>query len=87
MLTFRWYYIEVIGWPSNITKLSVTMLRTAEKNLTQEGLALKADISRTHISHTEADNANKSPSPDILFRICEVLDIEPYKLFLEDKEK
>ena len=57
------------------------------KNLTQEGFALKADISRTHISHTEADNANKSPSPDILFRIREVRDIEPYKLFLEDKEK
>ena len=54
-----------------------------KKNLTQEGLALKANISRTHISHIEAENINKSPSLDILFRICEVLEIEPYKLFVE----
>lgn len=58
-----------------------------KKNLTQEGLALKANISRTHISHIEAENVSKSPSLDILFRICDVLDIEPYKLFVEiDKE-
>ena len=56
-----------------------------KKNLTQEGLALKANVSRTHISHIEADNVNKSPSLDILFRICEVLEIEPYKLFMENK--
>ena len=54
-----------------------------KKNLTQEGLALKANISRTHISHIEAENVNKSPSLDILFRICDVLEIEPYKLFIE----
>ena len=56
-----------------------------KKNLTQEGLALKANVSRTHISHIEADNVNKSPSLDILFRICEVLEIEPYQLFVENK--
>lgn len=54
-----------------------------KKNLTQEGLALKANISRTHISHIEAENISKSPSLDILFRICDVLDIEPYELFIE----
>ena len=57
-----------------------------KKNLTQEGLALKANVSRTHISHIEADNVNKSPSLDILFRICEVLEIEPYMLFIEPKQ-
>ena len=56
-----------------------------KKNLTQEGLALKANVSRTHISHIEADNVNKSPSLDILFRICEVLEIGPYMLFIEPK--
>lgn len=57
-----------------------------KKNLTQEGLALKANVSRTHISHIEADNVTKSPSLDILFRICEVLEIEPYMLFIEPKQ-
>ena len=56
-----------------------------KKNLTQEGLALKANVSRTHISHIEADNVNKSPSLDILFCICDVLEIEPYMLFIEPK--
>ena len=56
-----------------------------KKNLTQEGLALKANVSRTHISHIEADNVSKSPSLDILFRICEVLEIEPYLLFVDNK--
>ncbi len=55
-----------------------------KKNLTQEGLALKANISRTHISHIEAENVMKSPSLDILFRICEILEIEPYQLFIEN---
>ena len=58
-----------------------------KKNLTQEGLAIRANISRTHISHIEAENVNKSPSLDILFRICEVLEIEPYKLFIDSEEK
>lgn len=56
-----------------------------EKHLTQEGLAQKAHISRTHISHIEASNVTKSPSLDILFRICAVLAIEPYQLFMEDR--
>lgn len=58
-----------------------------KKNLTQEGLAIRANISRTHISHIEAENVNKSPSLDILFRICEVLEIEPYRLFIDNEEK
>ena len=58
-----------------------------KKKLTQEGLALRANISRTHISHIEAENVSKSPSLDILFRICDVLEIEPYKLFIENTEE
>ena len=58
-----------------------------KKNLTQEGLALKANISRTHISHIEAENVMKAPSLDILFRICEILDIQPYQLFIENDNK
>ena len=58
-----------------------------KKNLTQEGLALKANISRPHISHIEAENVMKAPSLDILFRICEILDIQPYQLFIENDHK
>lgn len=57
-----------------------------KKNLTQEGLALKANISRTHISHIEAEHVHKAPSLDILFRLCSILSIEPYQLFLEKAE-
>lgn len=58
-----------------------------KKKLTQEGLALKANISRTHISHIEAENVIKAPSLDILFRICQILDIQPYQLFIENDHK
>ncbi|WP_369282714.1 helix-turn-helix domain-containing protein [Oscillibacter sp. GMB15532] len=54
-----------------------------KRHLTQEGLALKANISRAHISHIEAEGVHKVPSLDILFRLCAVLCIEPYQLFLE----
>jgi len=54
-----------------------------KQHLTQEGLALKANVSRTHISHIEAENVHKVPSLDILFHICLILRIEPYQLFLE----
>ena len=54
-----------------------------KRHLTQEGLALKANISRAHISHIEAEGVHKVPSLDILFRLCAVLRIEPYQLFQE----
>lgn len=54
-----------------------------KRHLTQVGLAMRANVSRTHISHIEAENVHKAPSLDILFRICHVLRIEPYQLFLE----
>ena len=58
-----------------------------KKHLTQEGLALKANISRTHISHIEAENVNKSPSLDIIFRIATILNVEPYELFKSIDQK
>ena len=54
-----------------------------KKRLTQNGLALKVNVSRAYISHIEAEGVEKVPSLDILFRICKVLNIEPYKLFTE----
>ena len=54
-----------------------------KKHLTQEGLAMKANVSRTHISHIEAENVRKAPSLEILFRICAILGIEPYQLFMK----
>lgn len=58
-----------------------------KQHLTQEGLALKANISRVHISHIEAENVHKVPSLDILFRICSILRIEPYQLFVPPSEE
>lgn len=38
---------------------------------------MKANVSRAHISHIEAEGVRKVPSLDILFRLCAVLGIEP----------
>lgn len=54
-----------------------------KRHLTQEGLAIRANISRAYISHIEADRMNTGPSLDILFRLCTILNIEPYQLFTE----
>jgi len=54
-----------------------------QKHLTQVGLAMKANISRTYISHIEAEKVEKMPSLDVLFRICRILDIEPHQLFID----
>ena len=57
------------------------------KHLTQVGLSMRANVSRTHISHLEAKNVSKAPSLDMLFHLCEVLEIEPYQLFIEQEEE
>lgn len=57
-----------------------------KRHLTQEGLALRANISRAHISHIEAENVHKVPSLDILFRLSTILGIEPYQLFMGRKD-
>ena len=50
-------------------------LRKARENadLTQEQLALDADVDRTYISMLE--NNKKSPTVDMLFRLCDAMDI------------
>ena len=50
-------------------------LRKARENadLTQEQLALDADVDRTYISMLE--NNKKSPTVDMLFRICDAMDV------------
>ncbi len=58
-----------------------------KKHLTQVGLSMKANVSRTHISHLEAENIIKAPSLDMLFHLCEVLEIQPYQLFIEPDEE
>lgn len=51
------------------------------RNLTQEELAERVDVSRTHISNIEATRVDKSLSLDLLFDIAEVLSIDVAKLF------
>lgn len=49
------------------------------KRMTQLQLAEQIDISRTHISAIELGNVGISF--DVLFKMCEVLEITPDKLF------
>ena len=50
------------------------------KNLTQEQLAERLDISRQHLGAIEAPNMARAFSLDLLFKIAEELEIEPYLL-------
>ena len=54
-----------------------------QHGLSQEKLAEKVDISRTHMSRIET--ADCAVSLDVVFGLAEALDIEPSKLF-ENKE-
>ena len=47
--------------------------------MSQSRLAEKIDISRTHMSRIET--ADCAVSLDIVFKICDVLEISPKKLF------
>ena len=49
--------------------------------LTQEQLAEKAGIERSRLSKTEI--AWIGTSLDVVFKIAEALNVEPYKLFVE----
>ena len=49
------------------------------RGLSQETLAEKADIGRTHLSRIEI--ADCAPSLDVVYEIADVLGVEPYKLF------
>lgn len=50
-----------------------------QKRLSQEQLAELINISRTHMSRIET--AECAVSLDVVFEICDVLDIKPNKLF------
>jgi len=52
-----------------------------KKRLTQEALAERVSISRTHLSNIEATNTEKSLSLEVLFDIADELDIEVGKIF------
>ncbi len=49
------------------------------KRLTQLQLAEKIDVDRSHISAIELGNVGVSF--DVIFKLCEVLDIKPKDLF------
>ncbi len=53
-----------------------------KKGMTQEELAEKVGISRSHLSAIEAPNIIKAFSIELLFDIAAALEIEPYKLLI-----
>ncbi len=52
-----------------------------EADLTQEQLAFAAKVDRTYISQLENDH--KSPTVDILFRLCDAMGIAASGLLLQ----
>ena len=52
------------------------------KNESQESLAKKAEISRTHLSDIENDNAD--PTGPIMFRIAKALGVSLDTIFFDD---
>ncbi|MCI9191314.1 MAG: helix-turn-helix transcriptional regulator [Lachnospiraceae bacterium] len=65
------YYIEL--------GLNIAFYRK-RAGMTQDMLAEKADLSRSHLSAIEAPNIIRPFSLEILFNIARVLGVEPYKL-------
>lgn len=63
-----------------------TKLRTCrlQKNFSQEKFAELTDLDRTYISGLERGKRN--PSYLIIKRLCEILEIEPNKLFETEGE-
>ncbi|WP_299154355.1 helix-turn-helix transcriptional regulator [uncultured Tateyamaria sp.] len=60
--------------------LNIQDLRRA-RNLSQEELALRADVSRGHMGKVE--NAKFAASLDLLERIAKALNVDPEKLFAQ----
>ena len=60
--------------------LNISLQRKLKK-MTQIELAEKVGISRTHMSNIEAPNMVTPVSLEVLFDICDVLDISPEVLF------
>lgn len=65
------YYIEL--------GLNIAFYRK-RAGMTQDMLAEKADLSRSHLSAIEAPNIIRPFSLEILFNISRALGVEPYKL-------
>ncbi len=65
------YYIEL--------GLNIAFYRK-RAGMTQDMLAEKADLSRSHLSAIEAPNIIRPFSLEILFNIARTLGVEPYKL-------
>ena len=60
--------------------LNISLQRKLKK-MTQIELAEKVGISRTHMSNIEAPNMVTPVSLEVIFDICDVLDISPEVLF------
>jgi len=60
--------------------LNISLQRKLKK-MTQIELAEKIGISRTHMSNIEAPNMITPVSLEVIFDICDVLDISPEVLF------
>lgn len=60
--------------------LNISLQRKLKK-MTQFELAEKIGISRTHMSNIEAPNMVTPVSLEVIFDICDVLDISPEILF------
>lgn len=56
--------------------LTIASLRKM-RGLSQEALAEKAPISRSHLSAVEAPNVYRAFSVEVLFNIADVLDVRP----------
>lgn len=54
------------------------------RGFTQEQLAEKIEKNTAFIGAVEAPNVNRTVSLDTLFDIANVLDVPPYKFFLDD---
>ena len=50
------------------------------RGMSQEELALKAHMSRSHLSSIEAPNIVRPFSLDVLYNIADALDVEPSEL-------
>lgn len=59
--------------------LAIATLRKM-RGLSQEQLAERSGVSRTHISNIEAPNVIKAFSLDILYRIADALDVEAHDI-------
>lgn len=71
---------------NNVDKYSELGINIAyyrkKKGLTQEQLAEKVGVSRTHLSSIEAPNIIRAFSIELLFDIADALEIDVYKLLV-----